>query len=126
MVYECSEGPAGHRRRWSEAEKRRIVSEIGEGDASLADVGRRYGIHASVIGRWRRRFGAEDCRPGLPAAAFVPVTVAPFDAAPTGSPQSGPERRAFVEVFLSNGRRLVVSEDIAASRLRRLVAAVEG
>ncbi|WP_337998319.1 IS66-like element accessory protein TnpA [Oleispirillum naphthae] len=126
MVYECSEGGVGRRRRWSEAEKRRIVLEIGEGDTSLAKVGRRYGIHASVIGRWRRRFGTEDCRPGLPAATFVPVTVAPFDAAPTVSPPSGPERRAFVEVFLSNGRRLVVAEDIAASRLRRLVAAVEG
>ncbi|MGE4338521.1 MAG: transposase [Pigmentiphaga sp.] len=126
MACECSEGASGRRRRWSEAEKRRIVSEIGDADASLAEMGRRHGIHASVIGRWRRRYGAEDCRPGLPAVAFVPVMVAPLDAAPTVSSPSGPERRAFVEVFLSNGRRLVVAEDIAASRLRRLVAAVEG
>src|SRR5436189_1202993 len=34
----------GHRRRFSEADKRRILEEVGQPGAGVADVARRYGI----------------------------------------------------------------------------------
>jgi transposase len=122
MAYECSEGVPGRRRHWPEAEKRRIAGEVGLDGQSLSDVARRYGIHASVIGRWCERFGEAST-----AVPFVPVTVAVPEAPlpPAAPPVVAPARDAVVEVFLANGRRLVVAESIAPSRLRLLIAAVE-
>jgi transposase-like protein len=70
----------GHRRNFSEADKRRIVEEAVQPGASLSDVARRYGIAARVLFRWKQEF--------KPTAApmFVTVQIAdasvPCDAAP--------------------------------------------
>jgi transposase len=42
-------GPRGHRRKFSEADKRRIVEEAVQSGASLSEVARRYGIAARVL-----------------------------------------------------------------------------
>jgi transposase len=71
----------GHRRSFSEADKRRIVDAAGQPGASLSDVARRYGIAARVLFRWKQEF--------KPSAAPMFVTVqiadasAPSDAAPS-------------------------------------------
>ena len=44
----------GHRRTFSEADKRRIVEETGCPGASLSEVARRYGIAARVLFRWKQ------------------------------------------------------------------------
>ena len=67
----------GHRRSFSEADKRRIVEEAGQPGASLSEVARRYGIAARVLFRWR---------PALkPKPMFVTVQITdastPCDAA---------------------------------------------
>jgi Transposase len=55
-----SEGPVvppardGHRRRFSEADKRRILEEAAEPNASLAKIARRYGIARRVLCRWKQ------------------------------------------------------------------------
>ncbi len=43
------------RRRWSDAEKRRIVGETLAPDAVIADVARRNGVAASLVFAWRRQ-----------------------------------------------------------------------
>jgi transposase-like protein len=43
----------GHRRTFSEADKRRIVEETGRPGASLSEVARSYGIAARVLFRWK-------------------------------------------------------------------------
>src|SRR3984893_10320751 len=43
----------GHRRTFSEADKRRIVEETGRPGASLSEVARSYGIAARVRFRWK-------------------------------------------------------------------------
>jgi hypothetical protein len=43
----------GHRRTFSEADKRRIVEETGRPGASLSEVARNYGIAARVLFRWK-------------------------------------------------------------------------
>ena len=71
----------GHRRSFSEADKRRIVDEAGQPGASLSEVARRYGIAARVLFRWKQEL--------KPTAAPMFVTVhiadthAPSDAAPS-------------------------------------------
>jgi hypothetical protein len=44
----------GHRRKFSEADKRRIVEEAMQPGASLSEVARRYGIAARVLFRWKQ------------------------------------------------------------------------
>ena len=44
----------GHRRSFSEADKRLIVDEAGQPGASLSEVARRYGIAARVLFRWKQ------------------------------------------------------------------------
>jgi transposase-like protein len=54
----------GHRRKFSENDKRRIVEEAAQPGANLSAVARRFGIAARVLFRWKqelRRF----CRSSL-------------------------------------------------------------
>ena len=44
----------GHRRQFSEADKRRIVDEAARPGASLSEVARGYGIAARVLFRWKQ------------------------------------------------------------------------
>ena len=70
----------GHRRRFSEADKRLILEEAIRPDARFSEVARRYGIAERVLFRWKQEM--------TPAAApmFVAVEIteanAPSDAAP--------------------------------------------
>src|SRR4051812_20927880 len=70
----------GHRRRFSDADKQRILEEAGRPGTSAPEVGRRYGIAQRVLRRWRQELAAT-------APAFVTVQLtgaaAPTDAAPT-------------------------------------------
>jgi hypothetical protein len=81
--FSWSEGPVvppardGHRRRFSEADKRRILEEAAEPNASLAKIARRYGIARRVLCRWKQE---------LAPAVFVAVQItdagAPSGVAP--------------------------------------------
>jgi transposase len=61
------------RRRWTEAEKARIVAESYAPGASGTSVALRYGLHRNQIFAWRRQFrsGPTD-RP----ADFIPIAIA--------------------------------------------------
>ena len=60
------------RRRWSTAEKARLVAAMNEPGAVVSEMARRAGVDASLLYRWRRQFAAE-----RETAAFVPVRVFP-------------------------------------------------
>jgi transposase len=60
------------RRRWSRAEKERIVAAAIEPGANACEVARQAGIHQSQLFRWRRDL----CGPRRVGAAFMPVAVA--------------------------------------------------
>jgi transposase-like protein len=57
----------GHRRKFSETDKRQIVEEAVQPGASLSEVARRYGIAARVLFRWKQELA--------PTAAPMFVTV---------------------------------------------------
>ena len=60
------------RRRWSSAEKGRLVAAMNEPGAVVSEIARSAGVDASLLYRWRRRLAAE-----RNMAAFVPVRVSP-------------------------------------------------
>ena len=64
----------GHRRGFSEADKRQILNEAAQPGVSLSAVARRYGIAARVLFRWKQEL--------TPAAPPLFVTVAIADAIP--------------------------------------------
>ena len=68
----------GHRRRFSESDKRRILKEAAQPGASVAEVARRYGIDRRVLRRWKQEL--------LPLV-FVAVQIsdAPSSAMPTAA-----------------------------------------
>jgi transposase-like protein len=76
----------GHRRSFSEADKRRIVEQATQPGASLSEVARRYGIAARVLFRWKQEF--------KPSAAPMFVTVRIADASTPSDAALSEEERA--------------------------------
>lgn len=121
MAYDRSHD-VPRRRRWPEAEKRRLVAEVEAEGRSVAQVATEHDVHPSLLSRWVGQFGRQA------GAVLVPVQVhtAPTETATSRQEPASPSRSGQrVEVHLADGRRLIVAEDIAAERLRGLIAAVE-
>ena len=122
--------PPGARRRFSEADKRRIVEEAERPGASVSGVARQYAITARLLFRWKQELA--------PAAktetTFLPVTItdAPERSAETPPSLPGPapvivERSApGIEVELIGGRRVRFERDVDPETVRRLVSLLEG
>lgn len=78
-----SEGPVvppardGHRRRFSAADKRRILEEAAQPDASLAKIAHRYGIARRVLCRWK-----QELAPPVFVAVQITDATAPSGTAP--------------------------------------------
>ena len=109
------------RRKWTAAERKRIVEETEA--SSVSSVARKHGVAASLVFRWRREAGiAGKKRPRKPAPAFVPVALpALTHAAPVQGIDHG-----VIEIDLTGGRRLRVSGPVETEALRRVIAVLEG
>jgi hypothetical protein len=68
----------GHRRRFSEADRRQILEEAAHPDASLAKIARRYGIARRVLCRWKQELAA--------APVFVAVQIVDADGPSVAAP----------------------------------------
>jgi transposase len=129
------------RRRWSVADKLRILAECDEPGAQISAVAARHGIYRSLVFQWRRQ-----ARDGLlvaePVPGFVPVRLqtpeppSPVEGPPEAlsAPVAVPVRRAspsprpptVIEIELPDGVRLRVGEEVGATALRRALAALRG
>ncbi len=112
------------RRRWTSAEKLRIVEACESAGLSVAEFARQRDIHPNLIHVWRRqvRSGAlSQTAPG--AARFAPVIVAAADAKSAIASQA---RETVIEVALRNGRVLRLCESLAPGIAARLADALEG
>jgi transposase len=122
----------GARRRWTLAEKRRIVAESYS--APVSTTARRNGLWASQLFTWRRlaregRLGSE-----AEASRFAPAIIA--DGASSGPvslseqvtatepPTSSkyPAAPGRIEIVLRCGHRVVVDDGIDATALARILA----
>ena len=116
------------RRRWSEADKRRLVAEtIGPG-ATVHGVARRSGVSPSQLFAWRKlyRVGAGLERavpPALPSVpGFAAVEIAP--ATPPAVADVVPAPSGLIEIELAGGDRVRISgapdPAVVAAALRAL------
>jgi len=72
----------GHRRRFSEADKHRIIEEVMQPGAGVAAIARRYGIDRRVLRRWKQEQAA------MTAPTFVTVQIS--DVTPSSGEGSAP------------------------------------
>lgn len=113
------------RRRYSIAEKRRIVEESFEPGTSVARVARTHGVNANQVFSWRRlyqrgRFGAAP--QSAPSAALLPVTITepPAPGVPAHPPAPDPAcvQPGAIQLQLPRGRvRIEGAVDPEALRL---------
>jgi len=121
------------RRRWSVAEKLRIVGELARPGATVSSVARAHGVHSSLLFKWRRlaREGTLGAAPTDDAFSIVPVRLlAEPSLPPTADERATADDAAglagmTVEIALPNGCVLRVPAGIDAARLRRLVTVLK-
>jgi transposase len=94
------------RRRWSRAEKERIVAAAIEPGAVASEVARAAGIHVSQLFRWRQQL----CGAASAAPAFSPVVVAPVPEAPPA-----------IEIEFATGARMRLMGSVDALTVKALV-----
>jgi transposase len=102
------------RRRWSRAEKERIVAAAIAPGAVASEVARAAGIHASQLFRWRQQL----CGAGPAATVFAPVAIALGPGATTALPTTP----GAIEIEFAAGARLRMTGPVDASTVRVMVA----
>ena len=107
----------GRRRRWSDEEKLRIVTESLAGPRLASATARRYGISPGQLFAWRRELRVQPARPAIDPPQMVCVRVEDEPKA-SGAPST-------VEIILPSGVRLVVAPDVDPAALTRIMKVLE-
>jgi len=97
------------RRRWSRAEKERLVAASLEPGAVASAIARDAGIHVSQLFGWRRQLCGPD------QGRFAAVQVGPE-----------PSRGGVIEIEFASGARMRVSGSVDPAVLSGAIAAVAG
>ena len=110
--------PAPPRRRWSEAEKRRIVAESYQPGVSVSIVARRNDVNANLVFTWRRQYRE---RGGLVPVVVEPdrILPPPPDAGSVAVPATGR-----MEIALADGSRVIVDREVDGAALGRVLSAL--
>ena len=117
------------RRRWPDAEKRRILEETLVPGVSMAEVARRNGVAKSLVFAWRRQ--ARDAV-SKPAPMFLPVEIAERGADAASATRGDATERGrrprgtngLIEIELRDGRRVRVDAGACADALGRVLDAL--
>jgi transposase len=107
----------GRRRRWSDDEKLRIVTESLAGPRLASATARRYGIAPGQLFTWRRELRVQPERPAIELPQMVRVSVE------DGRKANGSS--AAVEIILPSGVRIVVAPDIDPAALTRIMTVLD-
>jgi transposase len=109
------------RRRWTSAEKDRIVGESLATDARVVEVARRHDIHPNLLHLWRRQARSRTvvplCQPSdAPAHAiqFASVAVAADERAAAPG---------MIEIQFASGTRLRITGSVKATAVSAAIAA---
>ena len=121
------------RRRWSTADKLRIVEESLGADATVAEIARRHGIHPNQLHTWRGQAARGLLTSGLGGATaqermerFVPVAIRTGDSIRNATREDIAGAGPLTEVVLRNGRVLRLADGVPPTRAAVLADALEG
>ena len=115
------------RRRWSRAEKERIVAAAMEPGAVASEVARAAGIHTSQLFRWRQELCRSSQSAPENAPTFSAVTIAPapsesFSTPPLALPP--PSASSVVEIEFASGARMRIAGAVDPSMASAMIAAL--
>jgi transposase len=117
------------RRRWSVAEKLRIVAESQQPGVRVCDVAARHDVSPSLLHGWRHLARQGRLRSG-DAIDFMPVRLASSRseaAAPQPPPPSTTDHgAAAIEVVLPSGGKVLIRRDTPVAMLRAVIAGLRG
>ena len=127
----------GRRRRWSAAEKRRIILESLAGPRRVSSTARRHGLSRSLLVTWRRAFLAAGeatimesvsapaplAMPRFAAAVIAPQPERREPTPPCASPTASSPPR--LEIVLVCGRRLIVEGGVEMEAVLKLAKGLE-
>ncbi len=130
MGLEIISGVERRRRRWSDADKLRIVAEADEPGAKVAEVARRHEISRSILWTWRKQARAGRLTMSDPPG-FLPVVVDAVSAMDTAASEPSaaslqadaappPDHRA-ITITLANGTRLEISAALSLPALSCII-----
>jgi len=120
------------RRRWTAAEKARIVEESLAPGTKVAEVARRHDVHANLLHAWRRQAHNGTFVRGrdagiVPAGGdFAPVVIAPDGGVVRATRSDSGADGAVIELVLRNGRVLRLPAGVAPARVAALADVLEG
>jgi len=103
------------RRRWSSAEKERLVAASLEPGAAVSALAREAGLHPTQLYKWRRQL----CARHQAVAGFAPVQVIGEPAAPGLRTPVG-----VIEIELAGGTRLRITGAVDAVTVSAAVSAL--
>jgi transposase len=111
----------GRRRRWSDAEKLRIVEESFSGPRLASATARLHGISNQLLFSWRKAYRERQLGGGQ-IDGFVPARI-------VSEVQPATERSApaagTLEVVTANGRRVIVGHNVDMAVLLRVIEGLE-
>lgn len=121
--------PAGRRtrRKWSVAEKVRIVQEVERTGAAVSEIARGHGAHTSMLTRWRAQYRAgqlDTPGPVNKGARLVPVRVMrdePQSSRPAREPAPAVSAAGAIDVQLASGQRVCIRGTVDAGMLRAVL-----
>ena len=112
---------AGRRRRWSDDEKLRIVTESFQAPRAISSTARRHGISRSLLMTWRRAFGPERLSPQSEQSGFARVVLAAeVEPAVAATPTSGQ-----MVIVVGRDRQVIVDAGVDAAALARVLQVLE-
>src|SRR3981081_822486 len=101
----------GRRRRWSDDEKLRIVTESFQAPRAISSTARRHGISRSLLMTWRRAFGPEPISPQGEQSGFARVVLAAaVEPGVAATPTSGQ-----MVIVVGKDRRVIVDAGLDAA-----------
>ena len=111
------------RRRWTEADRRRLVAETLAPGATVHAVARRHGVNTSQLFTWRKQLRLElEPIAGPPTPDFAAVAIAPVMPP---SVADVPVPSGLIEIELPDGGRVRISgapdPAVVAAALRAVV-----
>lgn len=112
----------GRRRRWSNDEKLRIVTESFQAPRAISSTARRHGISRSLLMTWRRAFGPEPIGPQGEQSGFARVVLA-ADVEPPAVAVTPP--RGQMVIIVGRDRRVIVDAGVDAAALARVLQVLE-
>ena len=112
----------GRRRRWSAAEKLRIVEESFSGPRLVSATARHHGLSKQLLFSWRKAY-REGQLGGSQADGFVPAQIVPEIQSTT--PATAPAMTGTLEIVTANGRRVIVDHNVDVAVLLRIMRGLE-